>query len=178
MSVTTQPRTARPAGRVWGIGPRLVIDVILTISFIALMSTTLTGQFLHEWWGTLLILIVVVHLLAQWDWATSLTRGFLSRLAPRVRVNYLLNWLLFVAAVLVLASGLLISQSVLPTLHLVAGGRNSSIYGFWHQMHTLSASVVLVLAAVHLGLNWRWVVNANQQIFGRRRRPVAARHES
>jgi Domain of unknown function (DUF4405) len=169
MSVTTQPRSARAAGRVWGNRPRLVIDIILTISFLALMSTTLTGQFLHEWWGTLLILIVIVHLLAQWDWAGSLTRGFLARLAPRVRVNYLLNWLLFIAAVLVLVSGLAISQIVLPTVHLSVVGRNSSIYGFWHQMHTLSASIVLVLAAVHLGMNWRWVLSAVQQITGRRR---------
>ena len=41
----------------------------------------------------------------------------------------------------------------------------------------LSASIVLVLAAVHLGLNWRWVVNAIQQITGRRRR-IPARHET
>jgi hypothetical protein len=144
------------------------VDIVLTLSFLALMSVTLTGLLLHEWWGTLLILLVIVHLLAQWDWATSLTRGFFARIAPRVRLNYLVNWLLFIAAVLVFVSGLLISQNVLPALHVPTAGRTSSLYGFWHQLHTLAASLVLLLAAIHLGLNWRWVMNAFKQTFGRR----------
>src|SRR4051794_28967761 len=104
--------------------------------------------------------------LQQWDWAASLTRNFWSRVAPRVRVNYLLNWVLFVAAVLVLVSGMLISQNVLPTLGLSSQRTAGGLIGFWHQMHTLSASAMLILASLHLGLNWRWIVNACKQIFG------------
>ena len=81
---------------------------------------------------------------------------------------------------LVFVSGMLISQNALPALGISTGRGSDPIYGFWHQLHTLSADAVLVLAAVHLGLNWRWVLNAIKQIFhlGRRRVPAAARRQT
>jgi len=35
-------------------------------------------------------------------------------------------------------------------------------------MHTFAAHAVIVLAGIHLGLNWRWVINAVQHVFVRR----------
>ncbi len=159
------PRPVTPAGRAWSTRPRLIVDVVLTVSFLALMSVNLTGLLVHEWWGLALILLVVVHLLAQWDWTLSSTRSFLRRLSPRVRINYVLNWALFVAVVLVFVSGILISENALPALGIATGRGSNPLFGFWHQLHVLSADAVLVLAALHLGLNWRWVVNALKQLF-------------
>jgi hypothetical protein len=160
-----------PDRRVWGTRQRLIVDILLALSFLVLMSVNLTGLLLHEWWGLALMLLVLVHLLSQWDWAASSTRAFASRLTGRIRFTYLLNWALFVAVVLVFVSGMLISENALPALGLSLG-RASPIFGFWHQLHTLSADAVLVLAAVHLGLNWRWIVSAVKQILhlGPRRR--------
>jgi hypothetical membrane protein len=156
MPTPAGPRSrANPLGRAWGNRPRLIVDAILAVSFLALMSVNLTGLLLHEWWGLALMLLVVVHLLAQWDWTVSSTRDFLSRLTGRVRVNYLLNWGLFVAGVLVFVSGIVISENALPALGLSPGRGGTPIFGFWHQLHTLSADAVLVLAAIHLGFNWR-----------------------
>jgi Domain of unknown function (DUF4405) len=165
------------AGRIWGIRPRLVVDIILAVSFLALMSVNLTGLLIHEWLGIALMLLVIVHLLSQWDWTVSSTRSFLSRLTPRVRVNYVLNWALFTAGVLVFVSGILISQNVLPALGLSTGRGGTALFGFWHQLHTLSADAVLVLAALHLGLNWRWVVNACKHLVlrGNRRNSSGSR---
>jgi Domain of unknown function (DUF4405) len=154
-----------PRGRVWGNRPRLVIDIILAVSFLALMSVNLTGLLIHEWWGIGLMLLVIVHLLSQWDWTISSSRTFFSRLTQRIRVTYVLNWALFIAGVLVFFSGLVISENALPALGLSLGTRGgTSLFGFWHQMHTLSADAVLILAGIHLGLNWRWVLNAMKQV--------------
>ncbi len=156
--------SAAAPGRVWGTHPRLIVDSILAVSFLALMSVNLTGLLVHEWWGLALLLLVIVHLLTQWDWTVSATRSFIARLTPRVRINYLLNCALFIAAVLVFVSGMLISENALPALGLVTGRGGGQMFGFWHQLHTLSADAVLVLAAVHLGFNWRWVAGAFKQI--------------
>ena len=173
------PTNSRKAGaRVWGNRPRLVVDIILALSFLALMSVNLTGLLVHEWLGIGLMLLVIVHLLSQWDWTMSATRGFLSRLTHRIRFTYILNWALFIAGVLVFFSGLAISENALPALGLSLGYRGgSSIFGFWHQLHTFSADAVLVLAGIHLGLNWRWVVNALKQVLhiGGRHAPQHAR---
>jgi hypothetical protein len=160
---SSSPLTRR--GRTWGVRPRLIVDVVMAVSFLALMSVNLTGTFLHEWWGVALMLLVITHLLVQWDWTLSSTRGFLSKLTSRLRISYVLNWALFVATVLVFVSGLLISENVLPSLGLATDRGSNPLFGFWHQLHILSADTVLVLAAIHLGLNWRWVLNAIKQIF-------------
>jgi len=65
-------------GRTSGICPRLIVDVVLAVSFLALMPVNLTGLLLHEGWGVALLLLVIAHLRAQWDWTLSSTRGFLK----------------------------------------------------------------------------------------------------
>ena len=157
-------RSARLAGRVWGIRPRLVVDIILAVSFLALMSVNLTGLLIHEWWGIALMLLVIVHLLSQWDWTIASSRSFVLRLTQRARLTYLLNWALFVAGVMVFFSGLVISENALPSFGLSLGSGGTPIFGFWHRLPTLSADAVLLLAGIHLGLNWRWVVNAFKQV--------------
>lgn len=155
---------ATMASRFWGIRPRLLVDGILALAFLALMSVNLTGLLLHEWLGIGLVLLVIVHLLSQWDWTISSTKSFLSRLSGRLRITYLLNWTLFVVAVLAFVSGIVISEQALPALGISIGRGANPIFGFWRQLHTLSADAVLVLAAIHLGLNWRWVVSAIKQV--------------
>ena len=163
---TAASARAAQAGRVWGNRPRLVVDIILAVSFLALMSVNLTGLLIHEWWGIALMLLVIVHLLSQWDWTISSSRSFFSRLTQRIRFTYVLNWLLFVAGVLVFFSGLVISENAMPAFGLSLGPRGGTpMFGFWHQLHTLSADAVLVLAGIHLGLNWRWVVGVFKQLF-------------
>lgn len=153
------------AGAVLGVRPRFVIDLVLLISFISLMSVPLTGLWLHEWWGITLIGVILVHLLVQWDWTLASTQRFLRTLTGRLRFTYVLNWLLFIAAVLVMASGILISEAALPGLGLpTARSSGSSLFRFWRLLHTFSADAVIVLAGIHLGLNWRWVVNALRTI--------------
>jgi hypothetical protein len=132
------------------------------------MSVPFTGLPLHEWWG---IGLIVVHLLALWDWTVASTRRFLGTLTGRLRFTYVLNWLLFIATVLVMVSGILISEAALPSLGLpTPRSTGSALVRFWRLLHTVSADAVLVLAGIHLGLNWRWVLNAIRQIVASLRR--------
>lgn len=149
---------------------RLLIDGLLASGFLVLMSVPLTGLALHEWIGVGLLVVVLVHLLSQWDWTMSTSRRLLGTLTGRLRFTYVLNWLLFVAVTLVMVSGLAISEVALPRLGIVVGRGGPPV---WRLIHTLSANAILVLSGIHLGLNWRWVMNAVRQIGGRTRRRSA-----
>lgn len=149
---------------------RLLIDGLLASGFLVLMSVPLTGLALHEWIGVGLLVVVLVHLLSQWDWTMSTSRRLLGTLTGRLRFTYVLNWLLFVAVTLVMVSGLAISEVALPRLGIVVGRGGPP---GWRLIHTLSANAILVLSGIHLGLNWRWVMNAVRQIGGRTRRRSA-----
>ena len=37
-------------------------------------------------------------------------------------------------------------------------------FTYWRRLHTFSADAVILLAGVHVGLNWRWVVSAVSQL--------------
>lgn len=162
-----------PTGPAWGVRPRLLVDVVLTLSFVALMSVPFTGLLLHEWWGIALIAVIVVHLLGQWDWTVATTRSFVRALTGRLRFTYLLNWALFVAAVLVMVSGILISEVALPSLGLPTARGGDPLFRFWRLLRTVSADATIVLAGVHLGLNWRWVLNALRRVARLPRRAAA-----
>jgi hypothetical protein len=105
--------------------------------------------------ATLSILVVlIVHLLLSWDWITGITRRFLGKLGGQNRINYLLNWLLFIDGTLLIISGVMISQVAVPAMGIALP------LGFaWRGLHNMSANFALILLGVHTALHWSWVVN-------------------
>ena len=168
----TETRSVSNARRpAWGIRPRLIVDILLAIGFLVLMSPVLTGLPIHEWLGLGVLAIVLVHLLAQWDWTHASTRRFVSQLSSRLRLTYVLNWVLFVSLCVVMLSGVMISEVALPALGVGSLRTPGPAAGAWRLAHTLSANALIGLAGIHLGLNWRWVVSALPGVTGWRSRP-------
>ncbi|MFN0072548.1 MAG: DUF4405 domain-containing protein [Chloroflexota bacterium] len=171
-----QPRNDSATARYWGVRPRLILDIVLLISFVTLMSVRFTGLAVHEWWGISLVAAIVIHLLLQWDWTAGSTQRLFRRMAMRVRLTYLLNWALFIAVVLLIASGILISEVAIPRLGLPTA-RGDALFNFWRRTHSIAADACIVLSGLHLGLNWRWVWSAMRLSIGfapRSRKSAAA----
>ncbi len=134
---------------------KLVIDVFIFIAFLVAMDPRSSGIAIHEWLATSLIAVLVVHVLLSWDWITRLTRRFIGKINSQSRINYILNWLLFIAGSVIMLSGFMISESVLPFLGLSLP-RNFA----WRGLHELSTNLFLVLLGLHTALHWSWVVDA------------------
>lgn len=147
---------------------KLAVDGALTAALLALWSVALTGLTLHEWLGAALISIVLAHLLFNWLWIVATTRRFWKMMRTCVRINYVLNAVLFVAMTTVLFSGLMISVIALPALGL-RGQRNM----FLVLVHILAGDVLIVIVGLHLALNWKWVITTlRQQLTPRRPTPA------
>jgi hypothetical protein len=132
-----------------------LLDVAIFIGFLAAMDPRSTGIPIHEWFTLAALLTILIHLLLNWDWIAQVTRRFLSNASTRARLNYVLNWLLFVDGILLMLSGILISQSVVPALGF------SLPEGFaWRSLHSLSANLGLFLLGLHTALHWDWIANA------------------
>src|SRR4051812_23887141 len=96
----------------------------------AVQSVRATGLSVHEWLGVALIAVFVIHLLLSWNWIAAHTRKFVAAATPRERVNYLLNFGLFVCATVAILSGIMISAIAFPNV----GERGRA--GFhWHDLH-------------------------------------------
>jgi hypothetical protein len=133
---------------------KLGVDILIFVVFLVMMDPRSSGIAVHEWLAISVIAALIVHLLLSWDWITQITRRLLGKMAGQTRINYILNWLLFIDGTLIMVSGIMISQVALPTLGLKLPA------GFaWRGLHDTAANFGLVLLGLHTALHWAWVVN-------------------
>lgn len=148
---------------------QILVDSVLAAAFLLAFQPRFTGQPVHEWLGLSLGGVVLVHLLMGWNWVANIGKKLLGRLPGQTRLLYAVNLALLAAFVGVSVTGVLVSKVV-----LAHAGDNRALIG----VHKLFADGVLVLMALHLALNWQWVVNLwNKHVaqpWAARRRPVPA----
>ncbi len=138
------------------------LDAGLLLGFCAAESTGFTGMIVHEWLGIALTAMVLVHLLLSWTWIATSTRRFFA-VSMRTRVNYLLNLCLFGSATAVIASGLLISREAIPAVLGIRADVKTDYQ--WGVVHDKMSDLVLIIAALHLAINWDWSVTVARKIF-------------
>lgn len=159
MAIGTAARSTRARPQAWGrISITLKnfwLDILLFLAFVVDMNVRLTGLAIHEWLGIGLGLALAYHVALHWDWVVAVTRRLLGRLPTVQRVKYLVDLALFLDMVLLIATGLWISEVALPGL-----GWSVAQRPIWRQIHHVTAELSLWLAGLHLALNWGWIADA------------------
>ena len=134
---------------------RLVLDVSVLVGYLVVQNLPATGIPVHEWLSLVVTFGILIHLIWQWDWTVRVVSRFFKKLASLSRFNLFVDILLMVAFVLVMLSGFMVSQSVLPLFGIAVPFGPT-----WRIIHSLSADVALVVLGVHVGLHWRWLWSA------------------
>lgn len=148
-SETNLPRAAKtPRAR-----HLLALDAGMLVLVCVLEALSLTGLAWHEWLGFALCLLVLLHVVLQWPWFLTEFRRLLFRGAYRARINSALNYLLFIAMMAVLVSGVLISNQVAPVIGHALGRPR-----VWSELHSWLNFTLVVLVGFHLALNWDWIL--------------------
>jgi hypothetical protein len=130
----------------------LFLDIVLFIAFLITTSPHFSGIAVHEWLSIVLIAAFVIHLLLHWSWIVNTTQRLFGKTTGRNRLNYALNVALFIDMVVVMFSGILISEAALPALGIPTAP------GFaWRRLHDASANIGLLFFALHVGLHWQWI---------------------
>jgi len=140
------------------------LDAALLISVCALETVPFTGMIIHEWLGIMFAFLMSVHLLLSWSWIALSTRRFVTGATGRTRVDYLLNFGLFACMTTLIYSGIQISQQAVPFVTRSAGG-NPPLRFPWGPIHDTLSNVVVVLAGLHLAINWEWVRAATRKLW-------------
>jgi hypothetical protein len=140
---------------------KLWLDLLIFIVFLIAMEPHTSGLAIHEWLTLSVMAAMVVHLLLSWGWITEITSRFLGKLGTQNRINYILNWLLFIDGTLVMVSGIMISEVAIPAM-----GINLPLGFAWRRLHDMSANIALVLLGLHTALHWGWIVTTfNKYLF-------------
>src|SRR5204862_8251170 len=95
---------------------KLGLDVALFVAFLITTAPRFSGVPIHEWLSLALAFTVIVHLLLSWKWIVTVTKRFFKSVLWEARLNYVLNWLLFIDMTALMFTGMMISRFALPAL--------------------------------------------------------------
>lgn len=133
---------------------KLWLDIFIFLAFLVTMDPRSSGIAIHEWLSLAMLAALTLHLLLSWDWIVSVSRRFLGKLGTQNRINYILNWLLFIDGTLLIVSGVMISEVAMPFF----GIRLPEGFA-WRRLHDMSANLGLLMLGLHTALHWAWIVN-------------------
>ncbi|NWF63392.1 MAG: DUF4405 domain-containing protein [Chloroflexi bacterium] len=139
---------------------KLLLDIGAFLAFLIAMDPRFSGLAIHEWLSLALGAVIIVHLLLNWEWIVNVTKRLFVKAKNGARVNYVLNWLLFIDGILIMLSGILISEAALPAM-----GITLPMNFAWRRLHDMSANLFLVLMGLHLSMHWNWIVTTLKRLF-------------
>lgn len=133
------------------------VDIAIFAGFLVALEPRLTGIAIHEWLSLALAATLIIHIVLHWNWVITVGVQFFRKLFHSSRLNFLVDGLLFVVFVLVMLSGILISESVVRVFGLQLRASPG-----WRLLHARSADASLILTGLHFALHWKWVVETIQ----------------
>jgi len=139
------------------------VDVIVLALFALVLNVPRTGVAVHEWLGITLAIGLVTHTVQHTNWVVTTTRRMLSATSFQNRLNYLLMVGIFIGFVSITVSGVMISEVALPSVGVTPPGTPFMVW-----LHLSSVGWVLWLTAIHIALNWRWIVSTSDRLVFKR----------
>jgi hypothetical protein len=131
---------------------KIILDIIMTMVLIVLMKITFTGMLWHEILGLGVFSLFIIHKFMNIKIAAHLTAKF-KKLSAYSKSMLLLDILLFIDFLIVVGTGILISQELFASAFAVSDPLLISA------IHHSSATIGLILVSVHIGLHWPCVMS-------------------
>lgn len=128
---------------------KMMVDVSLLVMLPVLMAEILTGQEVHEWLGTAMAVVLILHHLLNINWLKNIGKGNYTPLRSLITI---INLLLFADMSILMISGIVMSGFVFEWLP-ISGGMILS-----RRLHLFTSHWGLILMALHTGVHWSRVV--------------------
>ena len=146
---------------------RLWLDLALFGALFIAYNPAWTRIAIHEWLSVIVIVPLLFHVIINWDQTLRILSRFAEIVRATPKINIVVDAVLFVAAVTVMLSGLLISQYVMRAV-----GLTIMPTALWVTTHRWSADATMLLLLVHFALHWRWIARTAGKL-GHPRRTTA-----
>lgn len=138
---------------------RMGIDLAMTISLLLLMSYQVTGEAGHEWLGTGMTLLFLIHIFLNKMWYVNLLRGKYNKFRIlQTVINFLILFLILSSAI----SGIAMSKYVFRFLNLDIRTSTARL------VHMFAGYWGFILMSVHLGMHWGMISGMFQKILKNR----------
>lgn len=128
---------------------KLLIDILMTITLLFLMAYQIVGERAHEWIGSAMGILFILHILLNNWWYKNLLKGRYTLL--RI-IQTVVNFLILGSMLSSMFSGIIMSRYVFRFL-----GLNNHM-SFARILHLGAAYWGFTLMSIHLGLHWSMIL--------------------
>ncbi len=133
---------------------KIITDIVMTVLLLLLMAYELIGSRAHEWFGTGMLVMFILHHILNRKWTVSMHKG---RYTP-FRVLQTVLVLVILASILCsIVTGIMMSRYVFDFLPGAGGMGRARI------LHMLSAYWGFIWMSLHLGLHWNRMLGMAQK---------------
>ena len=136
---------------------KIIIDMIMTVLLLFLMARQITGESAHEWIGTCMLILWIVHHVLNRNWYGHLFKG---KYTPARILQTAINFAVLLSMIGLMVSGIILSGEVFAFLPISGGIALARL------LHMLSAFWGFVLMALHLGLHWNMILSMARKTIG------------
>lgn len=137
---------------------KLALDATMSIMLIAEMLVQVTGVFLHEILGAVLLATLIAHMALERKWLAGAVKSMRAGTAGAGRIAKAAIAALLAAATVAMAASSIVISTVLRGAGVDLSTLNPG--GIWYAIHTASAYAICALAVVHLLSHWALVAKA------------------
>lgn len=118
---------------------KLVVDLVMTVLLLCQMAYMMIGEAAHEWIGTSMFVLFILHHVLNGKWHRNLIKGRYSGLMLAAMIGLML-------------SGIMMSRYVFSFLSIEGG------ISFAMTLHMLASYWGFLLKSIHLGLHWSMIL--------------------
>lgn len=116
----------------------------MPIIMITLMAYQLIGKAYHEYAGTALFIIFIIHNILNIKWYSKLFKG---RYTPYRILSIIINILLLITMILLMISGIIMSEYTFSFLNINSGMAVSRL------IHLSASHLGFILVSIHMGMH-------------------------
>lgn len=141
---------------------KILVDICMTAALLACMSYLLIGEKAHEWIGSGMFVLFILHHILNRKWYKNLFHGKYSIL--RI-LQTAVNFLTLICMIGLMVSGIILSRYVFDFIRI------RGMTSFARTLHMLSSYWGFVLMSLHLGLHWEMLLGMIKKMVGKNRLP-------
>lgn len=136
---------------------KIILDVLMTAILVLLYNSYAINMAFHEIAGLCIFILFIIHCLLNIKWIRKITvRFFIKSLPPRIRLYYILDFLLLISFSLIIISGIYLSKILFPMINPHEGP--------WKTIHLFFSGFSIILIGIHIGLHWTFISNIFKKI--------------
>ena len=123
---------------------KIIVDILLFAVTFLLVNIEITGNLIHEILGITMAILLLIHIVTNWNWIKSVTKNF-KKVNKKTKIMYVVNLLTMIVYFGAILFGMIISHELFKF-------ETSSNYKFVIT-HIIFGRLAIIVMFLHIGMH-------------------------